>query len=247
MRTIHFALLLVAALGVVIAYLGRRRGNRIPPPESATEPKPEPAAVVPALAGHRRLLTTRTYITVLIATATLALGAAWFDGHGDEITPRALAASEEATGTEADLSMQVLRIQDMKLRDMSPTPTPVPTPAPTPTPVPTPPPTPVPTPEPAPPPPPVPAVPPPAPGSIEAIICSHPWPCQEALAVAACESGLHPTSIGGGRNYGLFQINAVHAGRFPGFWDLWSDPATNASWAYQIWSGRGWQAWGCKP
>lgn len=88
---------------------------------------------------------------------------------------------------------------------------------------------------------------------IEAIICALPWPCEEALAVARCESG---TDMNGrldgnwatnGIHYGLFQISAIHADRFPNFYDSWMDPATNAGWAYQMWSESGWGPWQCKP
>jgi len=79
------------------------------------------------------------------------------------------------------------------------------------------------------------------------MVCAYSWNCTEALKVMWCESGGRPTAIGGGANYGLFQINQIHAKKFPGFWELWSDPASNIAWAHQIWSGRGWAAWGCKP
>lgn len=88
---------------------------------------------------------------------------------------------------------------------------------------------------------------------LEALICAYPWPCAEALAVARCESGidaagrLNGTAAVGGSSYGLFQINAVHAYRWPDFWDEWMDPTKNAEWAFQLWSEQGWNPWTCRP
>lgn len=88
---------------------------------------------------------------------------------------------------------------------------------------------------------------------LEALICSYSWPCAEALAVARCESGvdaagrLAGTAAVGGSSYGLFQINAVHAYRWPQFWDEWMDPTKNTEWAFQLWSEQGWSPWTCRP
>lgn len=88
---------------------------------------------------------------------------------------------------------------------------------------------------------------------LEALVCSYPWPCAEALAVARCESGvdaagrLNGTAAVGGSSYGLFQINAVHAYRWPEFWDEWMDPTKNTDWAFQLWSEQGWSPWTCRP
>jgi hypothetical protein len=84
-------------------------------------------------------------------------------------------------------------------------------------------------------------------GSLEALICSYAWPCQEALHVKWCESRGNWDTIGGGANYGGFQINAVHARRFPDFWESWMDPAKNTAWAFQLWSEQGWRPWACRP
>jgi len=135
-----------------------------------------------------------------------------------------------------------------ELRDGDPPPIQAPTaPAtPAPTPVPTPPPAPAPTPAPPP------AVQMPAEG-LEAMICSFAWPCQEALAVARCESGVDKAGKLDGAfahsrsSYGLFQINAVHARRWADFWDSWTDPAKNTQWAFQLWSEQGWRPWNCRP
>ncbi len=83
--------------------------------------------------------------------------------------------------------------------------------------------------------------------ALEDLICSYPWPCEEALHVKWCESRANWNTIGSGANYGGFQINAVHARRFPDFWESWMDPAKNTAWAFQIWSEQGWRPWACKP
>jgi len=82
---------------------------------------------------------------------------------------------------------------------------------------------------------------------IEAIICSYPWPCHEALAVAWCESRFDPQAIGGD-NYGLFQVNAVHAGRVRGDLRSLLEPHTNTRVAYAIYiDNAGWGPWACQP
>lgn len=90
-------------------------------------------------------------------------------------------------------------------------------------------------------------------GSIEAIICSLPWPCDEAIGVAGCESGvdrygrLDGNWATNGNHFGLFQISYIHAWRWADFYDAWMDPARNAQFAYDIWSESGWRPWSCRP
>lgn len=84
---------------------------------------------------------------------------------------------------------------------------------------------------------------------VQSIICAKPWPCQEALAVAACESTMDPAasnSFGAG-HYGLFQISGLHAGRVGGDLHSLLDPAVNVAVAYDIWDDQGWQPWSCRP
>jgi hypothetical protein len=57
-----------------------------------------------------------------------------------------------------------------------------------------------------------------------AAICSLPWPCEQMVRIARCESGLNPRAMNPAGYYGLFQIDTAIAG--------WDDPATNASYAY---------------
>lgn len=83
--------------------------------------------------------------------------------------------------------------------------------------------------------------------ALRALICSYPWPCEEALRVKWCESGSRWDAIGAGANYGGFQINAIHANRIQDFWTSWMDPEKNTAWAFDIWSRQGWKPWGCRP
>lgn len=62
-----------------------------------------------------------------------------------------------------------------------------------------------------------------------------------------CESGGRPDAIGGGSNYGLFQLNAIWAKRWPEFWQRWSDAAWNIAHAFELWTSSGWGPWGCAP
>jgi LysM repeat protein len=65
---------------------------------------------------------------------------------------------------------------------------------------------------------------PPSGDQVVAAICSLPWPCEQMVRIASCESGLNPRSMNPAGYYGLFQIsNQI---------DGWDDPLTNASFAY---------------
>lgn len=77
--------------------------------------------------------------------------------------------------------------------------------------------------------------------AIESVICSFPWPCQEALAVAQCESRLDPGAVGRYGERGLFQVWPEMWGPVP------SDPAGQAAQAYAIWREHGWGPWSCRP
>jgi LysM repeat protein len=66
---------------------------------------------------------------------------------------------------------------------------------------------------------------PPASSDVVAAICSLPWPCDQMVRIAACESGLNPASVNPAGYWGLFQLSY----QFPG----WDDPLTNATVAYQ--------------
>jgi hypothetical protein len=90
-------------------------------------------------------------------------------------------------------------------------------------------------------------------GAIRDLICSYPWPCSEALAVAWCESNHRPNAVSpDGANIGLFQVNVIHKGRVNATTTelaaiLLLDPETNVRVAYAIWADQGWGPWSCKP
>jgi len=67
----------------------------------------------------------------------------------------------------------------------------------------------------------------PAAGAEEAIaaICALPWPCEQMVSIARCESGLRPWAYNSRGYYGLFQINFAFEG--------WDNPWTNARVAYE--------------
>jgi Lysozyme like domain len=91
------------------------------------------------------------------------------------------------------------------------------------------------------------------PDGLEGIVCSKPWPCDQAIAVASCESGLDRNGrldgnwARNGNNFGLFQINGIHADLWPDFDTSWMDPVKNTEWAFEIWSANGWRPWSCQP
>lgn len=88
---------------------------------------------------------------------------------------------------------------------------------------------------------------PPTVSGIEALICARfTTNCAAAVRVARCESTLNPRAYNAG-NYGLFQINAVHARRVSGDLTSLYDAATNVRVAHAIWSEQGWRPWACQP
>jgi len=82
---------------------------------------------------------------------------------------------------------------------------------------------------------------------IGVIICSYPWDCATATAVACSESGLDPLESNPSGAKGLFQLMPVHAWRFTArgwnYWTDWDDPVKNAAIAYEIWIEQGWAPW----
>ena len=78
-----------------------------------------------------------------------------------------------------------------------------------------------------------------------AIVASYPWG-NEAFRIVACESGFDPLAISWtGESFGLFQLNQVHAYRWPTFWSEWMIPEVNIAWAYELWLESGWSIWDC--
>jgi hypothetical protein len=74
----------------------------------------------------------------------------------------------------------------------------------------------------------------------------------QATRVARCESGLNPAAVSpGGGNWGLFQINRVHAGQFQAVtgqpWSQVLDPYANARYARWLYNtSGGWGPWACR-
>lgn len=87
--------------------------------------------------------------------------------------------------------------------------------------------------------------------TIPDIICSEPWPCEQAIAVARCESGLNPNAVNpypvylnGQENHaeGLFQLLIpLHTWRL--HFASPFDPEANTAAAYQLWTEAGWSPW----
>lgn len=70
----------------------------------------------------------------------------------------------------------------------------------------------------------------------------------QANRVAECESRHNPGAVSpGGGNHGLFQINGVHAPRFPHRWWRRYESLHNATMAAEIYKEQGWRPWSCRP
>ncbi len=88
---------------------------------------------------------------------------------------------------------------------------------------------------------------------IPCLNCSYSWDCAEAIGVVygnwRCrwgESSGNPSAYHAG-NYGLYQINSVHAARVDYALERLFDAATNIAVAHALWLERGWQPWACRP
>lgn len=82
------------------------------------------------------------------------------------------------------------------------------------------------------------------------LIDKYDWNHDIAFAVMRAENGAcDPTRNNAGLNrdgsvdYGLFQVNSIHADMVQGDLTKLYDPATNIATAYRIYSGGGWKAW----
>lgn len=82
------------------------------------------------------------------------------------------------------------------------------------------------------------------------LIGQYDWNVQIAYAIMRAENtGCDPAIDNRGLNsdgsvdYGLFQVNSVHAAEVGGNLAALYDPATNIRVAYTIYSGSGWRAW----
>ena len=75
----------------------------------------------------------------------------------------------------------------------------------------------------------------------------------QAMNVAKCESNMDPNAVSsGGGNYGLFQINSIHADEFQAvtgqpFHDGALDPYANSNYAKHLYDeSGGWGPWACR-
>ena len=91
---------------------------------------------------------------------------------------------------------------------------------------------------------------------LRSILCSKPWPCEEALATVDCESKGNTNERSATGDYGLLGINyEAHKDRVfqvTGGWDAESllDPWVNVEVGFMIYSGDyrgGWDQWVCVP
>jgi hypothetical protein len=75
-------------------------------------------------------------------------------------------------------------------------------------------------------------------------ICGYDWNCPQAERIVTCESGWDAAATNG-ISWGLWQINAIHAWRWPNFWESWMNPEVNTAWAYELYQEQGWTPWDC--
>ena len=91
---------------------------------------------------------------------------------------------------------------------------------------------------------------------LETLICDpkFEWDCEEAIAIATCESTMNPRAVSppntnGTIDRGLFQINDVWKDAWPPeVWDRIFVARTNIGMAYHAWEvgGNSWKYWTCK-
>jgi soluble lytic murein transglycosylase-like protein len=66
--------------------------------------------------------------------------------------------------------------------------------------------------------------------------------------VAYCESRFDPAAVSpDGANFGVMQVNKIHAAKVGGDLALLLEPKINLEVAHQIWLDQGWKPWSCKP
>lgn len=74
-------------------------------------------------------------------------------------------------------------------------------------------------------------------------VCSYDWDCNAAQRIILCESRDNPLSDNGS-DRGLFQINQIHASKWPDYWERWSDAYWNIDHAYLLYEEwGGWSPW----
>jgi hypothetical protein len=92
---------------------------------------------------------------------------------------------------------------------------------------------------------------------LERLICDPQWVwnCEEAIAVATCESSMNPRAVSppnrnGTIDRGLFQVNDVWKDAWsPAVWERIFVARTNIAMAHHIWEvgGNSWKYWTCQP
>ncbi len=92
---------------------------------------------------------------------------------------------------------------------------------------------------------------------LERLICDSKWEwdCQEAIAVATCESNMKPNAVSrpntnGTIDRGLFQVNDVWEQAWPPkVWARILDPKVNIAMAHHAWKvgNDSWLYWTCQP
>ncbi len=92
---------------------------------------------------------------------------------------------------------------------------------------------------------------------LERLICDpkFEWDCEEAIAVATCESNMNPRAVSppntnGTIDRGLFQVNDVWKDAWaPEVWDRIFVARTNIGMAYHAWKvgKNSWMYWTCQP
>jgi len=92
---------------------------------------------------------------------------------------------------------------------------------------------------------------------LERLICDPQWAwnCEEAIAVATCESSMNsravsPPNRNGTIDRGLFQVNDVWKDAWsPAVWERIFVARTNIAMAHHIWEvgGNSWKYWTCQP
>jgi len=92
------------------------------------------------------------------------------------------------------------------------------------------------------------AIPPETPKDCTAVE-AYDWDAKTAYAVCMAESHGNPNANNAGTNsdgstdYGLMQINSIHADMVDGQLDKLYDPKTNLDIAYKLYQAKGWQPW----
>lgn len=83
---------------------------------------------------------------------------------------------------------------------------------------------------------------------VAGLIALYPWPYQEAVRIATCESNLRADALNRASGAaGVFQIVPRWHGWRVGPAESLFNPAVNVRVAFEIWGEQGWNAWECKP